>query len=79
MIQNTKNKFLNHNFLLQSCWLTDDLGGLFLYMPQMGKTGNRGRKARVWGIVGMGMNLNLSGMNFLFLWVLKINGLGFVK
>jgi hypothetical protein len=39
----------------------------------------RGRKARVWGIVGMGMNLNLSRMNFLFLWMLKINGLGFVK
>ena len=31
------------------------------------------------GIGGGRMNLNLSGMNFLFLWVLKINGLGFVK
>jgi len=27
----------------------------------------------------MGMNLNLCRMNFLFLWMLKINGLGFVK
>jgi hypothetical protein len=72
--------FLNHNFLLQSCWLTDDLGGLFVASGlRWEKRAIRGRKARVWGIVGMGMNLNLCRMNFLFLWMLKINGLGFVK
>ena len=47
--------FLNHNFLLQTCWLTDDLGGLFLYMPQMGENGqivvewHAFKGVRVWG------------------------------
>jgi len=53
--------------------------GFFLHASDGEKRAIRGRKARVWGIVGMGMNLNLSRMNFLFLWMLKINGLGFVK
>jgi len=35
--------------------------------------------ARVVGIVGMGMNQYLCRMNFLFLWMLKINGLWTVK
>jgi hypothetical protein len=52
---------------------------LLHYTSDGEKRAIRGRKARVWGIVGMGMNLNLSRMNFLFLWMLKINGLGFVK
>ena len=39
------------SFLLQTCWLTDDLGGLFLYMPQMGKNGQFVAEKHAFGVL----------------------------
>ena len=43
--------FLNHNFLLQSCWLTDDLGGLFLYISQMRENGQFVAEKHAFGVL----------------------------